>query len=350
MRKLLRLQLLAVAVGLAVLLAACGGGEEETSTPTPTVTPTPTPTATSTPTPTVTPTPTPTDTDPSDFKEFADLVADVAEEHNTAYFADRVQGETYTCTELDVSGEGLGGAGPGLCKEVGQQFDLVLLGYWLSEGIFTRPEAMATDIDDYFRRALPGENDDFGSGDVQLYAIAGTPLFGEPQPGRTFRAAILTSITSGAGPTGEPARTARGIHFEYVEGRWVIRGMLVANEDLLGPETAPYREWEQYGPPTIGDAAPFTGSVTIDGEPAFDGATVIATVGGRNCGSGFAVGGRYSLDVASDAAKNGCGKIGDTVVFVVGGAGDPGGQAFDQTGVWDNTKTNELDLTLTTSQ
>lgn len=95
-----------------------------------------------------------------------------------------------------------------------------------------------------------------------------------------------------------------------------------------------------------GDAQ-FTGTVTIDGEPAFDGATVIATVNGNNCGSGVATSGNYTLDVAPDEGKKGCGKSGDAVVFVLGGAGDPGGQEFDQQGTWDNTKTNQLNLTLT---
>ena len=93
--------------------------------------------------------------------------------------------------------------------------------------------------------------------------------------------------------------------------------------------------------------ARFTGTVTIDGKPAFDGATVIATVNGINCGSGFATGGSYTVDVTSDLeGKEGCGKPGDTVVFVLGGEGDPGGQEFDQKGVWDDTKANELNLTL----
>jgi hypothetical protein len=77
---------------------------------------------------------------------------------------------------------------------------------------------------------------------------------------------------------------------------------------------------------------------------------VIVQVNGNNCGSAVVNGGTYEVDVASDVAKEGCGKTGDTVVFVLGGEGDPGGQQFDQAGFWDNTQTNELDLTLTTSQ
>jgi hypothetical protein len=219
-------------------------------TPTP-VPPTSTPVATATPVP---PTPTPEaleEADPPDFREFAGLVARATEDHDTAFFADRVKGATYTCTELDVSGEGLGGAGPGLCEEAGQQIDLVLLAYWLSEGLYTRADAIVRDIENYFANALPGENDDYGTGDVRIYAIAARS---SPESGRTFRVAILTAITPGIeGPAAEPVRTARGIDFEYVEGRWVIRGMLVAEvmaEGLLSPEpppyAQPYAEWERY--------------------------------------------------------------------------------------------------------
>ncbi|NIN66887.1 MAG: hypothetical protein GTO63_19775 [Anaerolineae bacterium] len=230
------------------LLAGCQAVAEPPPEPTPTsMPPTSTPASTATPVP---PTPTPEaleEADPADFREFAGLVARATEEHDTAFFADRVKGATYTCTELDVSGEGLGGAGPGLCEEAGQQMDLVLLGYWLSEGLYTRPDAIVTEIDNYFGNALPGEKDDYGTGDVRIYAIAARPW---PESGVTFRVAFLTAITPGIeGPAAEPSRTVRGIDFEYVEGHWVIRGMLVADglaEGLLGPETAPYTEWERY--------------------------------------------------------------------------------------------------------
>jgi hypothetical protein len=210
-----------------------------------------TPAATATPVP---PTPTPEapegEADSPDFREFAGLVARAAQEHNTAFFADRVKGEIYTCTESDVSGEGLGGAGPDLCKESGQQLDLVLLGYWLSEGVYTRPDAIVRDIENYFANALPGEKDQYGTGDVRIYAIGARPA---REFGRTLRVAILTSITSRIGAqAGEPVRTVRRIDFQYVEGRWLIRGMLVADgmaDGLLSPDhpfAPPYTEWERY--------------------------------------------------------------------------------------------------------
>jgi hypothetical protein len=89
-------------------------------------------------------------------------------------------------------------------------------------------------------------SDEYGTGAVQLYAIAESQ---SSDPERPFKVAILTAMTPREGAASEPVRTARGILFNYVEGRWVIRGMLTADvlaEELLSPETAPFSEWERY--------------------------------------------------------------------------------------------------------
>jgi len=214
----------------SLVLAACGGEEEEVSL-SPTSTPAPA-TATG-------------GADPQDFAQFADLVARAVMEQDTAFFAGRVKGRTYTCTQSDIGAEAWG-IEQGLCQEVGQQVDVVEFGYWRSEGVLSRPDSMATAIEGYFSSALPGEDDDHGIGAVRLYAIGTTR---SSDPGRKFKAAILTAITPvGEGAASNPVRTARGINFEYVEGRWVIRGVLFADvlaEDLLSPETAPYDEWQK---------------------------------------------------------------------------------------------------------
>jgi hypothetical protein len=105
---------------------------------------------------------------------------------------------------------------------------------------------MVTAIEDYFASALPGETDDYGTGAVRLYAIGTTR---SSEPSRRFKAAILTAITPvGEGAASKPARTARGIDFQYVDGRWVIIGMLwvsVLPEEVLDPKTTPYDEWEK---------------------------------------------------------------------------------------------------------
>ncbi len=104
-------------------------------------------------------------------------------------------------------------------------------------------------------------------------------------------------------------------------------------------------------PPPNGDSgegAQFSGTATIDGEPLFEGATILAQVDGNNCGTGIVADGSYDVTVAADEAKGGCGTSGATVTFVLGGAGDPGGTVADQTGTWDETQANELDINFTT--
>ena len=249
MKLLWRSATLVVALVIAaLLLAACEGEGEEEVAPATTATPAATeeaaPATTATPAATEEAAPTKTP-DPQDFAEFADLIAQAVAEGDSSFFAERVKGATYTCTQNDIGAE-VEGIEQGLCQNVGQQLDLVQFGYWRSEGLLRRPVAMASQIEIYFIYALPEENDSYGTGAVRLYAI-GT---GRSSDGQTFRAAILTAITGRPEASAiKPARTARGIHFEYVEGRWLIRGMLVADvlaEELLSPETAPYTEWEQY--------------------------------------------------------------------------------------------------------
>ena len=104
-------------------------------------------------------------------------------------------------------------------------------------------------------------------------------------------------------------------------------------------------------PPTNGtsdEGAQFSGSASIDGEALFEGATIIAQVAGNNCGTGIVTDGSYEVTVASDEAKGGCGTSGATVTFVLGGEGDPGGTEADQTGTWDDSQVNGLDITFTT--
>ncbi len=223
------LSIMSAVVAGSLLLATCGGEEEPLwSTPTP-----------------VTGTPA-ASTDPQDFAQFADFVARAVAEQDTSFFAARVQGRAYTCAESDVGGES-SGIEQGLCQEAGQQIDVVEHGFWRSGGLLGRPNSMATAIEGYFGSALPGESDDYGTGAVRLYAIGTTR---SSDPSRAYKAAILTAITPvDGGATAKPVRTARGINFQYVDGRWVIRGMLWANvlgEELLSADTAPYDEWARY--------------------------------------------------------------------------------------------------------
>jgi hypothetical protein len=99
-------------------------------------------------------------------------------------------------------------------------------------------------------------------------------------------------------------------------------------------------------PPT--PPARFTGTVTIDGQPAPAGTVIEARIGGVTCGTTtvFLSGGqaRYVIDVAAlDPGRSlNCGTEGATVQFYVGG------KLAQQTGTWRNFELNQLNLTVVT--
>ncbi len=110
-------------------------------------------------------------------------------------------------------------------------------------------------------------------------------------------------------------------------------------------------------PPTPGGTAAgaqFSGNATINGVAiADDHPGIGAQVDGNNCGDTGSTGGIsdgvYEIVVSSsDEGKEGCGTQGATVVFVLLGEGEPGGVEADQTGTWDDTQANELDINFTT--
>lgn len=77
--------------------------------------------------------------------------------------------------------------------------------------------------------------------------------------------------------------------------------------------------------------AVYTGSVTINGQPAPAGTLIVASIGGNVCGTTVVTTpGQYVLQCSG-------GNVGDTVTFTVDG--HPAG-----TGTWNNTQLNTVDL------
>ena len=77
--------------------------------------------------------------------------------------------------------------------------------------------------------------------------------------------------------------------------------------------------------------AVFTGSVTINGQPAPAGTLIVASIGNTVCGTTVVTTpGQYTLQCSG-------GNVGDTVTFTVDG--HPAG-----TGTWNNTQLNTVDL------
>ncbi|MBI4145698.1 hypothetical protein HY493_05875 [Candidatus Woesearchaeota archaeon] len=84
-------------------------------------------------------------------------------------------------------------------------------------------------------------------------------------------------------------------------------------------------------------SATFSGSVTLDGQPA-DNVQVVALIGTTSCGTTTASRGAYSVDVASASTQPGCGTDGATVTFKVGGT------TAQQTGTWQQGTFTQLNL------
>lgn len=94
-----------------------------------------------------------------------------------------------------------------------------------------------------------------------------------------------------------------------------LTAALVASSTVLGAGSAS----AQPTPPTR-----FFGTVTLNGQPAPNGATVQARVGSNNCGTGSVTSAgsssSYVVDVLSATTQPGCGTDGATVSFTVNGA------------------------------
>ena len=186
--------------------------------------------------------------DPEDFATFADQIARAAEQGDTAFFTERVLGETHICTEEEVAiSTGPDAPPQPICLEVGFEFDAVVItGYPVTDNIRT-PEVLARDIERLFGDALLNEEDQYGPGAVRLYATA-TPSR-SAGPGAGLDTAILTAIHDFSGL---PRRAARGLNFEYIDGRWMIRSEMAADfqlaVEMLEPSIAVlvYEEWTAY--------------------------------------------------------------------------------------------------------
>jgi hypothetical protein len=249
----------------------------------------------------------------------------------------------YECPGPEPSG--LGGPFP-LCDGAtpGELRSGYLTARRASEGAVLSQEGYREVLRQRITARDPAASDEYGPGEWRLYSLGCL----EPQAddasscGERYTVVLSAIVDGGDGHRELLIFFVEGTESPVVTSTWT--GILLGDDDARiilqdggfttdlgtivlvlegGLEPPPLAG----PPPPIGDGARFSGTV---------GETVVS-------------GGSYAIDVASDFEEP-CGKPGDTVVFLLGAGGDPDGQAFDQAGIWDNTTTNELDLTLTPSQ
>ena len=188
------------------------------------------------------------DTDPEDFAKFAGRIADAVQDGDVDFLAARVQGTPHTCTEEEVAAS-VGENAPDrpICTEVGFQFEQVYIGAYGAPGSVTDKDDLITDLGLFFGGALPDEEDEYGPGSVQLYATA-QPETVDASLGELHTAIITVILEQNA----RPVRLVRGLDFELVDGRWVIRGQTAASfptaVDLLESSSAAliYKDWTRY--------------------------------------------------------------------------------------------------------
>lgn len=188
--------------------------------------------------------------DSEDFARFADKIARAAEARDVGFFADRIEGYVYTCTEEEVEiSTGPDAPEEPICLEVGLQFEAIPISNYGTSGVVSTPEVLINDIEGFFEDALPEEEDEYGSGAVRLFATAIPSRPGQVEGESNLRTAILTAVQLFQL---RPVRIARGIDFEFVDDRWVIRSETTAGFpiaiELLSATSAVtlYDEWTAY--------------------------------------------------------------------------------------------------------
>jgi hypothetical protein len=177
---------------------------------------------------------------PDGFRAFATQIQAALDARAAAFFHDRVQLASGTCTEADVQG----GIGAAPCTRAGGPWEGFPVGYWRSEGAYISADDASAWVDDLASKVVPGANDQFGGSALRVYAL--TP---------TANDAVITAIIQRPpdfGPGG-PLRVVRVTKWSFDGTRWRLAGLLVvsvlAEEFLIPcPEALSYQggEWERF--------------------------------------------------------------------------------------------------------
>lgn len=123
-------------------------------------------------------------------------------------FVDRIEPRRVLCTGANTPGQGIG-APP--CVTVGENLQVITWNHGLEGGYVTLDDA-ATNFRRWFEQSLPGASDEYGPGELRVFAF-----YDQGGEGRLALTAILSP--EGSGYTG-PHRTVITFGFRYTGDGW----------------------------------------------------------------------------------------------------------------------------------
>lgn len=178
-------------------------------------------------------------------RAFAGTVQAAFDQHDTAFFIQRMKGTAVTCTAADLTRRGP--EGRPLCASVGATYRGFLAGHWRSEWETVPLEEAFQTLTDIIETAEPSAQDMLGNGRLRVDSL-------NLAPGEYRIIATAIALRPIDDPRVGPRRVSLSLTAVFESGRWQITSLLSAPilaEDLLTPGTeftSRLTAWERYGP------------------------------------------------------------------------------------------------------
>ena len=234
LRAISLLTLLAISAGVA-----CGGDDDASPTATREATRS-SETPARSPTTAATSAPTTQANIDDDFRAFARDMDAQARMRDARFFRERMKTVRVDCSTAPDANQ-IGGP---ICETPDAMYDGFATGAWRSEGSIVPADAAAAAFQALFDAELPAENDEFGNGAAQVYAL-------NVREG-AYKAVITALVARPPDFAGEgPLRAVLSTSWVREGDRWMMEGPLiiayVLAEDFLEPTSeSGYDAWERF--------------------------------------------------------------------------------------------------------
>lgn len=179
------------------------------------------------------------------FRAFAGQVQAAFDQHDTAFFIQRMKGTSVACTAADLTRKGP--EGKPLCAAVGATYRGFLAAPWRSEWETVPLEEAFQQIAEVIETAEPKALDMLGTGELRVDAL-------NVAPGEYRVIATAIALRPVSDPRVGPKRVSLSLTASFEGGRWQFTSLLnapVLAEDLLKPGTeftSRLTGWERYRP------------------------------------------------------------------------------------------------------